>query len=71
MSRNRRWVADASSTLEEAEETAWNEIEEYLKAINPYDLQKLVAALLRAMGYHCRTDTSDTVFVGSTGSSGN
>ena len=39
--------ADASSTLEEAEETAWNEIEEYLKTINPYDLQKLVAALLR------------------------
>jgi len=45
-------VADASSTLEEAEETAWNEIEEYLAAINPYDLQKMVAALLRAMGYH-------------------
>lgn len=44
--------ADASSTLEEAEETAWNEIEEYVAAINPYDLQKLVAALLRAMGYH-------------------
>src|SRR6266446_4600895 len=44
-------VADVSSTLEEAEETAWNEIEEYVKAINPYDLQKLVAALLRAMGY--------------------
>jgi restriction system protein len=45
-------VADAASTLEEAEETAWNEIEEYIGAINPYDLQKLVAALLRAMGYH-------------------
>lgn len=45
-------AADASSTLEEAEETAWNEIEEYVGGINPYDLQKLVAALLRAMGYH-------------------
>ncbi len=45
-------VAEASSTLEEAEETAWNEIEAYVGAINPYDLQKLVAALLRAMGYH-------------------
>ena len=45
-------AADASSTLEEAEETAWNEIEEYMTAINPYDLQKMVAALLRAMGYH-------------------
>jgi len=45
-------VAVASSTLEEAEETAWTEIEQYLQSINPYDLQKLVAALLRAMGYH-------------------
>lgn len=45
-------VAEAASTLEEAEETAWTEIEEYIAAINPYDLQKLVAALLRAMGYH-------------------
>jgi restriction system protein len=45
-------VADASSTLEEAEETAWDEIEAYVQAINPYDLQRLVAALLRAMGYH-------------------
>jgi restriction system protein len=45
-------IADASSTLEEAEETAWKEIEEYIQAINPYDLQKLVAALLRAMGYY-------------------
>src|SRR5882762_8288308 len=45
-------AADASSTLEEAEETAWTEIEQYIQSINPYDLQKLVAALLRAMGYH-------------------
>ncbi len=45
-------VAEASSTLEEAEETAWSEIEQYVQTINPYDLQKLVAALLRAMGYH-------------------
>jgi len=44
--------ADAGSTVEEAEETAWTEIEQYLQAINPYDLQKLVAGLLRAMGYH-------------------
>ncbi len=34
-------VADASSTVEEAEETAWKEIEEYIQAINPYDLQRL------------------------------
>jgi restriction system protein len=45
-------AADASGTLEEAEETAWSEIEKFVRTINPYDLQKLVAALLRAMGYH-------------------
>lgn len=44
--------AAEASTFEEAEETAWAEIEQYVQAINPYDLQKLVAALLRAMGYH-------------------
>ncbi len=44
-------AADAG-TVEEAEETAWAEIEQYVQAMNPYDLQKLVAALLRAMGYH-------------------
>jgi len=45
-------VADAASTLEEAEDTARSQIEEYMATINPYDLQKLFAALLRAMGYH-------------------
>jgi len=44
--------AAQASAVEEAEETAWAEIEQYVQAINPYDLQKLVAALLRAMGYH-------------------
>jgi len=44
--------AATANAVEEAEETAWGEIEQYLQAINPYDLQKLVAALLRAMGYH-------------------
>src|SRR5260370_374104 len=39
-------------TFEEAEATAWEEIEQYVQVMNPYDLQKLVAALLRAMGYH-------------------
>lgn len=41
-----------TSTYEEAEETSWGEIEHYVQIMNPYDLQKLVAALLRAMGYH-------------------
>src|ERR1043166_8246461 len=63
----RRWRADqpeteeeeeeeespgAATTLEEAEESAWTEIQRYLGAMNPYDLQELVAALLRAMAYH-------------------
>jgi restriction system protein len=41
-----------SITFEQAEEQAWAEIEQYLRAMNPYDFQELVAALLRAMGYH-------------------
>lgn len=42
----------ATATLEEAEEAAWREIREYLGQMPPYDFQDLVAALLRAMGYH-------------------
>ena len=41
-----------SITFEQAEEQAWAEIERYLREMNPYDFQDLVAALLRAMGYH-------------------
>lgn len=41
----------ATTTLEEAEEGAWTEIEDYLKQMNPYDFQDLVAGLLRGMGY--------------------
>jgi len=40
------------STFEEAEESAWGEIRDYLAAMPPYDFQNLVAALLKAMGYH-------------------
>jgi restriction system protein len=43
---------DAATTVEEAEEAAWTEIEEHLEQMNPYDFQELVAGLLRAMGYH-------------------
>jgi restriction system protein len=42
----------AAVTLEEALESAWGEIEHYLGSMNPYDFQDLVAALLRALGYH-------------------
>jgi len=41
-----------SVTLEEADETARQEIRDYLAKLPPYDVQELVAALLRAMGYH-------------------
>jgi len=42
----------ASITYEEAEEQAWAEIQRYLRTMQPYEFQKLVASLLRAMGYH-------------------
>ena len=45
-------TATASITLEQAEDLAWDEIERYLTSMPPYDFQDLVAALLRAMGYH-------------------
>ena len=41
-----------STNLEEAIETAWAEIWEVLADINPYDFQKIVAGLLKGMGYH-------------------
>ncbi len=42
----------ASATLEEAQTSAREEIENYLHHMPPYDFQKLVGALLEAMGYH-------------------
>jgi restriction system protein len=39
-------------TLEVAEETAFGQIRAHLAEMSPYDFQELVAALLRAMGYH-------------------
>src|SRR5215218_895626 len=42
----------ARVTLEEAQETAFTEIREHLQAMDPYDFQDLVAALLRGMSYH-------------------
>jgi restriction system protein len=42
----------ASITLDEAEELAWAAIENYLKAIPPYEFQHAVGDLLKAMGYH-------------------
>ena len=47
-------VAENSAviTLEEAEDKARKEIEEFLAQMPAYDFQELVAELLRAMGYH-------------------
>jgi restriction system protein len=42
----------ARITFEEAEEQAWSEIELYLATMNPFDVQQLVADLLKAMGYY-------------------
>ncbi|MGN6728905.1 MAG: restriction endonuclease [Rhodanobacteraceae bacterium] len=44
--------SSASITLEQAEEMAWNEIEDFLAEMPPYDFQQLVGELLAAMGYH-------------------
>ena len=41
-----------SVTFDEAEEQAWSEISTYLRAMNPFEFQDLVADLLRAMSYH-------------------
>ena len=43
---------EARITFEQAEEQAWSEIEQFLRAMNPYDFQDLVADLLTAMGYY-------------------
>lgn len=45
-------MPDPTSIVEEAEETAWAQIEDYLRHLNAYDFQNLVAALLRSMGYY-------------------
>lgn len=42
---------EATVKLEEAIESAWGEVEQFIHAMNPYDFQDLVGALLRALGY--------------------
>ena len=39
-------------TIEQLEENAIDGIKEYIRKLNPYEFQDLVAALLRAMGYY-------------------
>jgi restriction system protein len=45
-------VHKISLTVEEAEEKAWDQIQQFLQKMNPYEFQELVADLLRAMDYH-------------------
>lgn len=45
-------TATETMSVELAEEAAWTHIHGYLSTMDPYDFQALVAALLRAMGYH-------------------
>lgn len=42
----------ATITFEEAEEWAWSEIEDFIGKMHPYEFQRMVARLLKAMGYH-------------------
>ncbi|MDX9689639.1 MAG: restriction endonuclease [Alphaproteobacteria bacterium] len=41
-----------SITFEQADEQAWTEVERFLKGMNPYEFQEVVADLLRAMGQY-------------------
>jgi restriction system protein len=43
---------ERQAAYEEAIETARTEIEEHINNFDPYEFQRLVAELLRAMGYH-------------------
>lgn len=43
---------EVSITFDQAEEQSWQEIEQFLKGMPPYEFQELVASLLRAMSYH-------------------
>ncbi len=45
-------AGEAATTLEEAAESAWSQIENFLEGMSPYDFQELVAGLLRGMGYY-------------------
>ncbi len=42
----------SSATLEESEENAWAEVENYLAEMKPLDFQEVVAGLLEGMGHH-------------------
>jgi restriction system protein len=45
-------IQKISLTVDEAEEKSWEQIQQYLQQVKPYEFQEFVADLLRAMGYH-------------------
>jgi restriction system protein len=45
-------LAASSTTLEEAQEAAWDEISSHVSGMNPADVEAMVGALMEAMGYH-------------------
>lgn len=45
-------VDNLATTLEEAQESSWSEIQKYLSLLPPYDFQNLVVGLLEALSYH-------------------
>lgn len=45
-------TAEATVSFETADEQAWEAIEEYVQSMPPYEVQEMVADLLRAMNYH-------------------
>lgn len=56
-------IIDVNKALEQTEQLAYDQIEEFINRLNPYEFQDLVAALLRGMGYY-------TPFVAPTGKDG-
>jgi restriction system protein len=45
-------VKNVGITFEQAEEQAWAELEQYIRGLDPFEVQQLVADLLKAMGYY-------------------
>ena len=45
-------ASTALIALEEAQEQAWQQIQDFLLEMDPYDFQNLISDLLSAMGYH-------------------
>lgn len=62
-SEEERSLIEVGKALEQTEQLAYEQIENFIDRLNPYEFQDLAAALLRAMGYY-------TPFVAPTGKDG-